>query len=241
MKKKTIQAIESLRFPFLFILMMWTVHLVSTLLGVSFTSFGILPRETAGLAGIITAPLVHGDWQHLISNTVPLAALSGLIFLFYRRVAVKSFMLIYLLTGLAVWAFGREVWHIGASGVVYGLLSFVFWNGIFRRSFKSIVLSLVILIMYSGYFIGIVPGKPGVSWESHLYGALVGIFVSYLFKDAIERDEEPAPQMLDDLPQGFLLPRDAFEKTLVERQRERQHEVERERGGRIWRRDSTGW
>ncbi len=237
MKKKTIQAIESLRFPLLFILMMWTVHIVSTILGLSFTYFGILPREIVGLTGIITAPLIHGDWQHLISNTVPMAALSALIFLFYRRVAVKSFMLIYLLTGLAVWAFGRDVWHIGASGVVYGLLSFVFWNGIFRRSFKSIALSLAILIMYSGYFIGIVPGKPGISWESHLYGALVGILVSYLFKDAIERDEVPEPPMLDEtLPNGYLLPRDVFDKTLAERQRERGQEQRQ-----YWQRDITRW
>jgi len=235
MKKKTIQAIESLRFPFLFILMMWTVHIISVILGLSFTSFGILPRHVVGLTGIITAPLVHGDWQHLISNTVPMAALMGLIFLFYRRVALKSFLLIYLLTGLAVWGFGRGVWHIGASGIVYGLLSFVFWNGIFRRSFKSIALSLVILVMYSGYFIGIVPGKPGISWESHLYGALVGIFVSYLFKDAIEQDEEPAPPMVDDsIPGGYLLPRDAFEKTMEERRREREQQHQ------YWQRDSTG-
>jgi len=166
-----------------------------------------------------------------------MAALSALIFLFYRRVAVKSFMLIYLLTGLAVWAFGRDVWHIGASGVVYGLLSFVFWNGIFRRSFKSIALSLAILIMYSGYFIGIVPGKPGISWESHLYGALVGILVSYLFKDAIERDEVPEPPMLDEtLPNGYLLPRDVFDKTLAERQRERGQEQRQ-----YWQRDITRW
>lgn len=224
MKEKTIRAIEALRFPFIFILMMWIVHVFKVVFNLPLGYLGVLPRHVEGLKGIFTAPLIHGDWGHLISNTVPLAVLSVLIFLFYRRVAVKSFMLIYLFTGLAVWVFGRDVLHIGASGVVYGLLSFVFWSGVFRRSFKAITLALVILVMYSGYFIGIVPGEPGISWESHLLGALVGIGIAYLFKDIIEADEEPKePEYLyDEQPESYLLPRDTFEKTMVERQRERE-------------------
>lgn len=214
--------------------MMWTVHIVKVVFDLPLAYLGILPREIVGLKGILTAPLVHGDWGHLISNTVPLAVLGMILFLFYKRVAVKSFLLIYVFTGLAVWLLGRDVWHIGASGVVYGLLSFVFWNGVFRRSFKAIVLALVILIMYSGYFLGIVPGQPGISWESHLYGALVGIAVSYLFKDSIEADERPQePEYLKDYhPDRFLLPRDTFDKTLAERQQEQRQQP-------YWRSDST--
>ena len=135
--------------------------------------------------------------------------------------AVKSFLLIYLLTGLAVWVFARSVFHIGASGVVYGLVSFVFWSGVFRRSLKSIVLSLIILVTYSGYFLGVVPGQPGISWESHLYGAVVGILVAYLFKNVLEKDEEPQPELEEHIPHDYLLPRDAFERTRAEREAER--------------------
>ena len=164
MKEKTVQAIRSLRFPVMFIMMMWAIQVVKSLTGLRLAFLGIFPRELFGLKGVITAPLIHGDWQHLISNTVPMAALCAMVFLFYRRVAVKSFLLIYIFTGLAVWLFGRPVWHIGASGIVYGLLAFLFWTGIFRRSLKSIVISLVILVMYSGSFLGVVTGPPGVSW-----------------------------------------------------------------------------
>ena len=224
MKEKTFRAIQALRFPFAFIVAMWTIHVVRVIMHINLAFLGILPREIVGLKGIITAPLIHGDWGHLVSNTVPFAALSAVIFLFYRRVAVKSFMLIYLLTGLAVWLFGREVWHIGASGVVYGLLSFVFWNGVFRRSFRSIAISLAILVLYSGYFFGIVPGQEGISWESHLYGALVGIFISYLFKNHLESDEVPQYDYLeDDDPDRYLLPADTFEKTLRERQQQAEY------------------
>lgn len=224
MKEKTAEAIRSLRFPFIFIVMMWAVEVVKYTTGLQLTFFGIFPRELEGLKGIITAPLVHGDWQHLISNTVPMAALTAVIFLFYRRVAVKTFMLTYVLTGLAVWLFGRAVWHIGASGVVYGLLAFVFWTGVFRRSFKSIAISLAILVMYSGYFLGVVPGQPGVSWESHLLGGIVGILVAYLFKNTVERDEvDERPLIEDDYDERYLFPRDTFDKTLAERQRERDY------------------
>ena len=237
MKEKTIRAIQSLRFPFVLIVTMWVIHLVKVVTNISFVQLGIFPQHIEGLKGIITAPLIHGDWGHLISNTVPFAVLTSIIFIFYRRVAVRSFLLIYLFTGLAVWLFAREytpagnpIWHIGASGVVYGLLSFVFWNGVFRKSFKAIALALAILVMYSGYFLGIVPNQPGISWESHLFGALVGIAVSYLFKDSIERDEEPKPEYIDEPHhERYLLPRDTFDRTLAERQQEQ----------RYWRSDRT--
>lgn len=230
MKEKTLQAVRTLRFPFLFLLMMWVVHITKFFTTVNLAYLGIYPRHIAGLKGIVAAPLVHGDWQHLISNTVPFAALSAIIFLFYRRIAVKSFLLIYILTGLMVWLFARPVYHIGASGIVYGLVSFVFWNGIFRRSLKSIALALVILVMYSGYFLGVVPGQVGISWESHLCGALAGIVVAYLFKNTVEWDEEPKAELEESHDERYFLSRDTFEKTIAEREAER----------RYWRSDHTG-
>ncbi len=221
MRKGTARVIHALRFPGVFILSLWTIHTLIVVSGMKVSYLGVFPRKLYGLPGIVMAPLLHGDWQHLISNTVPLAALTIIIFLFFRRVAVKSFLLIYILTGLAVWLFARPVFHIGASGVVYGLVAFVFWSGIFRRSLQSIVLSLIILIMYSGYFLGVVPGEQGISWESHLYGAMSGILVSWLYRGKVEADEVPPPPPRDDTePSEYFLPRDVFDKTIAERMRE---------------------
>ncbi len=218
MKEKTIDILRALRFPTTFIVGLWVIHTVRTIAGLDLTFLGVLPREWSGLPGIFTAPLIHGEWQHLILNTIPLAALSVVLFLFYRRVAVKVFLFIYVMSGLGVWLFARpHTHHIGASGVVYGLLAFVFWSGIFRRNMRAIVLALIVLVMYSGYFPGIVPGAPGISWESHLFGAVSGILIAWVFRDKIEPDEVPPHEEEEDEPERYFLPRDVFERTLAER------------------------
>lgn len=140
-----------------------------------------------------------------------------MLFFFFRKVAIQAFALIYLLTGFAVWIFARESFHIGASGVVYGLVSFVFWSGIFRRNIKSIVLALVVTVLYSSYFLGIVPGEDGISWESHLLGGLVGILVAFIYRKDLEAEDEEKLKALDneqwDLnDQSHYFPPDIFEK-----------------------------
>ena len=134
---------------------------------------------------------------------------------------MRAFWMIYLLTGLAVWIFARPVSHIGASGVIYGLVSFIFWNGIFRRSLRSIMLAAIVVILYSGMFMGILPEQEGISWESHLLGSIVGIFTSFWFKSELEEEEvrrEDDPFADDrDQEKQFFLPRGIFEKTKAER------------------------
>ncbi len=181
---------RSLRFPVFFIALIWIIHLLKIGLNLPLNRLGVLPREVYGLKGILASPLIHSDFTHLASNSAPAIILLTMIFVFYRKVALKSFVLIYILTGVAVWLFAKNAFHIGASGVVYGLVSFVFWSGIFRRNIKSIVLALVVTILYSGYFAGIVPTEPGISWESHLFGAIVGIFVAYVYRKQIEEEGE---------------------------------------------------
>ena len=202
---------------------LWIVHTFQFFSGIDLGFLGIFPREAWGLKGIIAAPLVHADWHHLFSNTIPLLILTTTIFLFYNRVALRSFLMIYFLTGITVWIFARDVFHIGASGVVYGLVSFIFWNGIFRRSLQAIVLALIITFLYSGYFAGILPNQEGISWESHLLGGLVGIFVAYYFKEEIELEEKTQMAFWEREPQQeatYFLDRDVFDKTIEERRRE---------------------
>jgi len=169
--------------PLIFPVLIWVVHLLSLALNVDLTRMGLLPRVPIGLLGIITAPLIHADFSHLISNTIPLIILGWIIFAFYRKVAFISFIFIYLLTGLLVWIFARQVYHIGASGIVYGYVSFLFFSGIFRRDNTSITLALVITFLYGGLVWGVLPGMKGISWESHLFGAITGLIAAYMFRN----------------------------------------------------------
>ena len=224
------RVLRSLKFPLQFVGVLWVVHLVQVLT-IDFGFLGLFPRALFGLRGIILAPLIHADWQHLISNSAPLLVLGSIIVVFYRRVAWRSMLMIYLLTGLAVWLFGRTVFHIGASGVVYGLLSFVFWSGIFRRNVKSIVLALIVLFLYSGLFLGILPNQEGISWESHLLGAIMGIFTAYWYKEEIEQGENdryiPSWELEPEQETPYFLDRDVFDLTKLERQQRAREAQER--------------
>ena len=211
--------LRSVRFSGIFVIAIWVVHIYKYASENSLTRFGVYPREWDGIIGIFTSPFIHGSWEHLISNSVPLFVTLTIIHYFYKRVALSSVILVYLLTGSAVWMFGRSVYHIGASGVVYGLISFIFWSGVFRRNIKSIVLALIVTILYAGYLEGIVPFKEGVSWESHLLGVFAGIIVSFFLKEIIERDEVPVDPWANESnePTAFFFPRDVFEMTRAER------------------------
>ncbi len=219
MAEKESNIIKKILFPIGVVSLMWLVKIFEVIQNYKYTRWGIFPRDIDGLPGIITAPFIHSDLRHLMSNSIPMLALMSMIMVFYKRVAIPSVIIITVLTGFMVWMFARESYHIGASGVVYGLVAFLAWTGIFRRNLKSIILALVILVAFGGYFHGIVPNKEGTSWESHLFGGLVGIFTAFLFKNVIEEDEEDRPDpWADEIgTEEFFLPRDTFEKTKKQR------------------------
>lgn len=174
--------ISKLLTPLFFPVALWVVHLLSLMLNEDLSNLGLLPRNLLGLLGIVTAPLIHADFSHLISNTIPLIILGWIIFSFYPKVSYILFVFIYFFTGLFVWILARQVYHIGASGIVYGFVSFLFFSGIFRRDNKSIALALVITFLYGGLVWGMIPGLKGISWESHLFGAITGLIAAYLFR-----------------------------------------------------------
>lgn len=219
MAEKTDNILPKLLFPIAVVGIMWIVKIIEVIQNHKFTRWGIFPRDLDGMIGIISAPFIHSDWQHLMTNSLPMLMLVSIIMVFYKRVAYPSYMIITVLTGFLVWLFARDAYHVGASGVVYGLVAFVAWTGIFRRNLKSIILALVILVMYGGYFHGIIPNKEGVSWESHLFGGMAGIFTAFLFKGVKEDDEldKPNPWADEIGTEQFFLPRDSFEKTKQER------------------------
>jgi membrane associated rhomboid family serine protease len=211
---------QLLKFPIILVVILWSLEIYERWMDISFTTWGILPRRIEGLKGIFTSPFIHSDFEHLLSNTFPLFTLSTIMVVFYKRVAVASFVIIYLLTGFIVWLFARDSYIVGASGVVYGLVSFVFFAGIFKRNIKSIVLSLLVLMVYSSFFGGILPQEERISWESHLFGALVGIFTAYLFKNVQEEDEQYVDVWQEEETAEYYFDRDIFAKTKAQRAEE---------------------
>ena len=218
--------LKRLSFPIGFVLFIWLIHFMQVFLGTDLRTLGVFPGRLEGLPGILTSPLIHGSWDHLFYNSLSFLILGSIIFWFYPKIALRSFVWLYLLSGLGVWLFAQSnSYHIGASGLVYGMVSLVFWNGVFRRNLKSTVLALIILVLYAGYFGGIVPGREGISWESHLLGALAGIGLAWFYKEDIEDDEVPEPP-LEEEEKEFFLRRDAFEMTMAERNRADQDRIE---------------
>jgi len=174
----------SMIIPGIFVFIMWLVKLIEILFETDFSRFGIYPLTARGLPGILFSPFIHADFTHLFSNTVPLFFLSLALFYFYSEVAVGVFIWTYFLTGLLVWIGGREAWHIGASGVVYGLASFLFFSGIIRRYFRLIALSLLIVFLYGSMVWGLFPGVyKNVSWESHMLGFFSGVVLAVLYRN----------------------------------------------------------
>ncbi len=167
---------KSIVVPSRVVFFMWLIFFPQFTFGIDLTVFGILPRTVHGLLGIVVSPLLHGSVGHLVSNTLPLLFLGTTLFLFYDKIAGKVFLQCYFYTGALVWLLARPAIHIGASGVIYGLASFLIFIGFFRHDFKSIIISLITIFIYSGLFYGIMPFQIGVSWESHLFGGIIGLF-----------------------------------------------------------------
>jgi membrane associated rhomboid family serine protease len=142
---------------------------------------GIYPRQVFGLIGIIFAPVIHGNYIHLISNALPLLILGTVLFYFYDRIAIPVFLLCYFPTGILVWIFGKPNYHIGASGLIYGIAFFLMTFGFFRKDFGSLLISAIVVFFYGGIIYGVFPTQPGVSWESHFFGALMGLVSASYF------------------------------------------------------------
>ena len=163
----------SIIIPSIIVILMWLAKITETLFEIDLTSLGIYPLETKGLPGILLSPFIHENFRHLLNNTLPLFLLSVILFFFYSEPALKVLSWTWFLTGMLVWFGGRQAWHIGASGLVYGLASFLFFSGIIRRYYRLVALSLLVVFIYGEMVWGIFPGMyPNVSWDSHLLGVV---------------------------------------------------------------------
>ncbi len=182
MTEKKNSLVHSILIPASFILLLWMILLIEFIYNINFVSLGLFPRRFSGLIGVVTAPLVHAGAAHLFSNTLPLFFLGVGILYFYPSSAVKVFASVYFIPGIFVWLFARPAYHIGASGMVYGFVSFLFFSGIIRRDTRSIALALIVTFIYGSIIWGVLPLDNGVSWEYHLFGSLTGIACAFIFR-----------------------------------------------------------
>ena len=197
-RRVIIQPATNLRKAFIpvmwFVLTLWVIHICNALLSLELGRFGVLPGELKGLQGVLFAPLIHGSFTHIFSNTLPLLVLGTAMRLGYPRSSRFVIPIIYLGTGLLVWAFARQNFHIGASGLNFGMLSFVFVIGALRRDVKAIALSCLVFFMYGSMIWGIFPTTPDVSFESHFFGAVLGAVCAISFKN---HDPKPPEKRYD--------------------------------------------
>lgn len=171
---------------FSIVLTMVLVFLYDFHFHLDFYKFGVLPRHFTGLIGVITSPFIHStdNYSHILNNSIPMFVLTWLLFYSYRTVASKVFIFIYLFTGLVVWLLGRETYHIGMSGVIYGLTSFLITSGFYRKNMRVAGISLLVIFLYGSIIWGVIPLDPSISWEGHFFGFLSGMIMAGVYRNS---------------------------------------------------------
>lgn len=181
---------HSLILPAAFVFVFWMIEIAEQTLGISLVKLGVFPLHLKGLTGIITSPFIHSNFNHLISNSIPFFILMAALIYFYRRISYRIFFQLYLLAGICLWIFGRESWHIGASGVIYAMAAFHLVSGIIRNDIRLLTISIVVVFLYGSFIWGLFPIDPSVSWEGHLWGAISGVILAFYYrKYLIQRDK----------------------------------------------------
>jgi len=185
-KKKIL---STLFIPFLFLLLMWLVKIIEVNFQFSFMRYGVFPQTIDGLKGIVFSPFIHKDFTHLINNSYPILILGGMLFAIYRKIATQLFAWLYFISGFWLWVIGRPSFHIGASGIIYALASFLLVSGIIRKNPRLTAVSMLVIFLYGSMIWGLLPTKESISWEGHLSGFIAGILVAIFY-----RNEGPKPK-----------------------------------------------
>jgi membrane associated rhomboid family serine protease len=165
-----------------FVALLTLIHLANWALDLQLQRFGVRPREPGGLFGVVLAPLLHANFAHLISNALPLLVLGTGILHLYPVSALRVLPAVFLVPGLLVWLFGRDAIHIGSSGLVYGLVSYIFVAGLIRRDRRAIAASLLVVFLYGSLAWGVFPIQPGMSWETHLAASVIGVALAIVLR-----------------------------------------------------------
>ena len=184
----------------LVIVFIWLIKGVELLFNIDFSSYGIYPQEMDHLIGILVAPLLHGSFEHLLSNTLALFILITALFYEYPRSAKWTLFIIYIGSGIGVWLFARQAHHLGASGLTHGLMFFLFIIGVIRRDKPAMALSMIVFFLYGSMVWGVLPTKEEISFETHLFGALMGVICAIIFR---HRDPKPIEKVYSWEEEGF--------------------------------------
>ena len=179
-KKQNILSI--VLFPILFVFLISLIKGLEHFYDFSFVKYGVLPKDFSGLKGILFSPLIHSDFSHLSNNALPVLVLLVSLRYFYKTISTEVFIWSWLISGFLLWTFARENYHIGASGIIYALSSFLFFSGLIRKHTKLMAVSMFVVFLYGGLVWGIFPLQERVSWEGHLTGAFTGILMAFWFR-----------------------------------------------------------
>ena len=168
--------------PLAILLLMWLVFYFERKYNIDLLVYGIFPRTFSGLIGVLASPFLHGDIDHLLNNSLAIAVLLAALRFFYRPICYKIVFFGIIFSGILTWTIGRETYHIGGSGLVYVLASFIFFKGLQSKNYRLVALSFAIILVYGGMIWFIFPDvQQGISWESHLSGFFVGMFFTKIF------------------------------------------------------------
>ena len=207
-KKKIL---STLFIPLLFLLMMWLVKIIEINFQINFVRYGVFPKTIDGLKGVLFSPFIHKDFTHLINNSYPIIILGGMLFAIYHKIATQLFIWLYFISGFLLWVIGRPSFHIGASGLIYALASFLLVSGIIRKNPRLTAVSMLVIFLYGSMIWGLLPTKEPISWEGHLAGFIAGILVAIFYRNEgpkpkkyqWEIDEEIEAELLKDNIQNF--------------------------------------
>ena len=179
-------------YPIAFVMIIWLVFWFEVRFGFSFNKFGVYPQTLSGLKGVVFSPFIHSSMEHLYHNTIPLFVLSMALFYFYREISWKVIGYGILFSGLLTWSIARPAYHIGASGLIYVLMSFILFKGIFAKHYRLIALSLLVVFLYGSMIWYVFPIKEQMSWEGHLSGLIVGLAFALFFRKSIAKPKKYA-------------------------------------------------
>jgi membrane associated rhomboid family serine protease len=169
--------------PLFFVLFLWFVYWLEIRFGFDFVENGIMPRTFSGLQGVIFSPFIHSNLEHLYNNSIPLMVLLAALLFFYRKEALGIIVYGILLSGIITWLIGRANYHIGASGLIYVLVSFIFFKGIQTQYYRLVALSLTVVVLYGGMLWYVFPKvDETISWEGHLSGLIAGLVLTFYYK-----------------------------------------------------------
>jgi len=183
-------SIGVIAYPVFFVLLIWLVFAIEVRFGYNFSKYGIFPKTLKGLRGVFFSPFIHGDIKHIYHNTVPLFVLSTALFYFYRHIAWKVIFYGILLSGFLTWSIGRSSYHIGISGLIYVLVSFTFFKGVFAKHYRLIALSLLVIFLYGSMIWYTLPIEKGISWEGHMAGLITGLLFAFMFRKEIAKPKK---------------------------------------------------